>query len=303
MAFVGDRRRRGRGFWPALAAPGIVWLLLLFVVPFYAVLAVSFGTVDPIFRSAVPRWNPLDWNRTAYRVVWDGIVGGQFEGPFVRTLVYVGVALVLCFVIGFPVAYYVARFGGRMRTLLLVLLITPFWISYLMRMLAWVNLLQNDGYVNDVLVGVGILDQPRNWLDGQAPTVVMGLVYGYIPFFILPLYAALDRIDPAVLEASRDLGANRARTFWHVTLPLSRQGLLAAAVITALPMFGDYYTTDLLSASPKTTMIGNQIRFFLNTAQARVGAALVIVLSLFLLVFMAYYLVSSARASREVVRA
>jgi spermidine/putrescine transport system permease protein len=127
----------------------------------------------------------------------------------------------------------------------------------------------------------------------------MGLVYGYIPFFILPLYAALDRIDGSVLEASRDLGANRVRTFWHVTLPLSRHGLLAAAVITALPMFGDYYTTDLLSASPKTTMIGNQIRFFLNTAQVRVGAALVVVLSLMLLVLMAYYLISTARASRE----
>jgi ABC-type spermidine/putrescine transport system permease subunit I len=299
VAFVRDRKRRTRAIWPALAAPGIIWLLVLFVVPFYAVLSVSFGTVDPIFRSAIPRWNPLDWNRTAYRVVWDGIVGGQFEGPFIRTFVYVGIALLLCFAIGFPVAYYVARFGGRWKTLLIVLLILPFWISYLMRMLAWVNLLQNDGYVNDVLTGVGILDEPRNWLDGQAPTVVMGLVYGYIPFFILPLYAALDRIDSSVLEASRDLGANRIRTFWHVTLPLSRHGLLAAAVITALPMFGDYYTTDLLSASPKTTMIGNQIRFFLNTAQVRVGAALVVVLSLMLLVLMAYYLVNTARASRE----
>ena len=299
MAFVKDRNRRTRAIWPALAAPGILWLLVLFIVPFYAVLSVSFGTVDPIFRSAVPRWNPLDWNRTAYRVVWDGIVGGQFEGPFIRTFIYVGISLALCFVIGFPVAYYVARFGGRWKTLVIVLLILPFWISYLMRMLAWVNLLQNDGYVNDVLTGVGILDEPRNWLDGQAPTVILGLVYGYIPFFILPLYASLDRIDSSVLEASRDLGANRIRTFWHVTLPLSRQGLLAAAVITALPMFGDYYTTDLLSASPKTTMIGNQIRFFLNTAQVRVGAALVIVLSLMLLVLMAYYLISTARASRE----
>jgi ABC-type spermidine/putrescine transport system permease subunit I len=292
--------RRSRLIWPSLALPGIAWLVVLFVVPFYAVLAVSFGQVDPIFRSAVPEWNPIEWNWTAYQTVWDGIAGGQFEGPFIRTFAYVGIALALCFAIGYPVAYYVARFGGRWRTLLLVLLIAPFWISYLMRMLAWVNLLQEDGYVNDVLVGVGLLGEPRNWLDGQAPTVVLGLVYGYVPFLILPLYAALDRIDAAVIEASRDLGASRRQTFLHVTLPLSRQGILAAGIITALPMFGDYYTTDLLSASPKTTMIGNQIRFFLTTTQVRVGAALVVVVSLLLVGLMAYYLVSTSRAAREV---
>ena len=141
---------------------------------------------------------------------------------------YVGAALPICFLIGYPVAYYVARYAGRRRGLLLALLLAPFWINYLMRMLAWVNLLQDDGYVNDVTAAVGL--GRVNWLDGRAVTVVLGLVYGYVPFLVLPLFAALDRIDGRVLEASRDLGIGPAATFLRVTLPLSRQGMLAAAV-------------------------------------------------------------------------
>jgi spermidine/putrescine transport system permease protein len=166
-----------------------------------------------------------------------------------------------------------------------------------MRMLAWINLLQTDGCVNDVIALLG-LDRV-NWLDGRAVTVVLGLVYGYVPFFVLPLYAALDRIDQRVLEASRDLGMSPFRTFLRVTVPLSRQGLLAAAVITALPMMGDYYTTDLLSSSPRTSMIGNQIQLYLfQGPQKNEGAALVLVLSAVLLVGMAYYLRSVDRATR-----
>ena len=204
----------------------------------------------------------------------------------------------ICFLIGFPVAYYVARFAGRRRGLLLALLLAPFWISYLMRMLAWVNLLQTDGYVNDITAAVGL--GRVNWLDGRAFTVVMGLAYGYVPFLVLPLFAALDRIDKRMLEASRDLGMGPATTFVRVTLPLSRQGMLAAAVITALPMTGDYYTADLLSGSPRTSMIGNQIEFYLFAgSQKASGASLVIILSALLLVAMYYYLRSVDRAARE----
>ena len=167
-----------------------------------------------------------------------------------------------------------------------------------MRMLAWVNLLQDDGYVNDAGALLGI--DRANWLDGRAFTVVMGLVYGYVPFLILPLYAALDRIDARLLEASRDLGMGPARTFLQVTLPMSRQGILAAGVITALPMIGDYYTADLLSGSPRTSMVGNQIEFYLfEGSQKNAGASLVIVLSVFLMVVMAYYLWSTDRTTRE----
>jgi len=288
-----------RRLWPALAAPGVVWLVVLFVVPFYAVLAIALGGVDPIFGSPVAEWNPLQWDTTTLSNTVADTFGGQFGPVFVRTLAYVVISLTLCFLIGYPVAYYVARYGGRRRTLLLALILAPFWINYLMRMLAWVNLLQPEGYVNDVLRALRLVDEPVTWLDGRPMAVILGLTYGYVPFMIIPLYAALDRIDGRLLEASRDLGVGPARTFLHVTLPLSRQGMLGAAVITALPMFGDYYTNDLLSASPRTSMIGNQIEFFLlGSSEKNVGAALVVLLSAFLMLLMAYYLVSTDRAAR-----
>jgi spermidine/putrescine transport system permease protein len=293
--------RTTQRLWPALAAPGVLWLVLLFVVPFYGVLAVAFGRVDPIFGAAVPVWNPLSWQFTTFGDIVERVGTAELGEVFVRTAVYVVVALAICFLVGYPVAYYVARYAGRRKGLLLALLLAPFWISYLMRMLAWINLLQTDGYVNDVIAAVG-LDRVA-WLDGRATTVVLGLVYGYVPFLVLPLFAALDRLDRSVLEASRDLGMGPLATFVRVTLPMSRQGILAAAVITALPMTGDYYTADLLSGSPRTSMIGNQIEFYLfRGSQQAAGASLVLILSAVLLVGMYWYLRSVDRAARTVVR-
>ena len=162
--------------------------------------------------------------------------------------------------------------------MLLAALVLPFWISYLMRMLAWVNLFQVDGYFNRLL-GWLHLGGSRNWLDGDWSTVVIGLVYGYIPFFILPLYAALERLDKRLIEAGRDLGASPARVFRRITLPLSVPGLMAASVITVLPMFGDYYTNTFLSSgSPRTEMIGNQIeRDLRGSSQSQTGASLVLI--------------------------
>ena len=142
----------------------------------------------------------------------------------------------------------------------------------------------------------------RNWLDGDRSTVVIGLVYGYIPFFILPLYAALERLDKRLIEAGRDLGASPAHVFQRVTLPLSVPGLMSASVITVLPMFGDYYTNTFLSSgSPRTEMIGNQIeRDLRGSSQAQTGASLVLFLSAMLVVLMTYYLVVTVRAQRAV---
>jgi ABC-type spermidine/putrescine transport system permease subunit I len=295
---VPDRSASTRRLWPALAGPGVVWLVLLFLVPFYAILAVAFGDLDPIFGNAVPVWSPLAWDFTLFNEIVERVFAGELGQVFIRTFVYVGLALTISFLIGYPVAYYVSRRAGARRGLLLGLLLAPFWINYLMRMLAWVNLLQEDGYVNDAAALFGI--DRANWLNGRPLTVIMGLVYGYVPFLILPLFAALDRIDQRVLEASRDLGMGPARTFWRVTLPMSRQGILAAGVITALPMTGDYYTADLLSGSPRTSMVGNQIEFYLfEGSQKNAGASLVIVLSVFLMVAMAYYMWSTDRATRE----
>jgi spermidine/putrescine transport system permease protein len=293
--------RYPRWFWGVLGTPGIVWSAVFFVIPVYTILAIAMGKPDPIFLDPNPTWNPLEWDVSAFETVFREFGPGEtFFVVFVRTFAYVAIALALSLAIGYPVAYFIARHGGRWKTLLLIGLVAPFWISYLMRMLAWVNLLQDDGYVNDVLMWLHLIDEPRSWLDGRASTVVLGLVYGYVPFLILPLYAALDQIDKSLLEAARDLGAGRFQTFRRVTLPLSKPGILAGSVIIALPMFGDYYTPDLLSGSPRTNMIGNQITLFiLGGTQRQVGAALVIVLMVLLLVFMFYYLVSTTRATKE----
>ena len=279
-----------------------MWLIVLFAVPFYAVIAVAFGTVDPILLQAVPIWNPLEWNvGWIVEVLHRLAPGGSFFGVAVRTILYVAIALALSVVIGYPVAYYIARHAGRWKLVLLVLIILPLWISYLMRMLAWVNLLASDGYVNRFLLFTHVLSQPRDWLGGQASTVILALVYGYIPYFILPLYAALDRIDRSHLEAARDLGASPWSAFRHVTLPLSKTGILGGAVLITLPMFGDYYTPDIVSGAPQTSMIGNQIDFYFHYGgQPTIGAAITVILALFLTALMAYYMWTIHRASREV---
>jgi spermidine/putrescine transport system permease protein len=290
-----------RWAWPLFTLPGAIWLGLLFLVPFYAVLAVAFGTVDPIFQNPVPVWNPLDWQFSTMRSVLDQLAPGDvFWTVFVRTFVYVGLSVAGCLLIGYPVAYYLARHARRLKGVLLVLLIIPFWISYLMRLLAWIGLLLPDGLVNRSLERVGILDHPYGWLDGQASSVVFALIYGYVPYLIIPLFVTLDRIERQLLEAGRDLGASPASTFFHVTLPLSRPGILAGCVLIALPMFGDYYTNDIISGSPATSMIGNQINlFFQGGPQRTVGAALVIVLAVLLGALMSYYLWATARMSRQ----
>ena len=310
MASRPRRARRGaesgvlypRWYWPSFSFPGVLWLAVLFIVPFYVVFCVAFGTFDTIFRQPVPIWNPIRWYPGTLRVVLHQIFGSHaFLGPaFIRTFVYVGAASVLCLLISYPVAYYVARHAGRRRGLLLVLLIAPFWISYIMRMFAWVNLLEGNGLVNKTLLFVGIIHKPVGWLLGNPTTVVLGLVYGYVPYMILPLFAGLDRIDVSLMEAARDLGASRARTFWRVTLPLSKPAILAGLVIAALPMFGDYFTNDLLSGATSTNMIGNLIDEHVGTAgQAAIGAVLVLILMVILVVPMLYYVRSTAKATRE----
>jgi spermidine/putrescine transport system permease protein len=249
----------------------------------------------------VPVWNPLHWQFDTMRDVLRQLRPGEpFWTVFVRTFVYVAIALAGCLAIGYPVAYYLSRHARRTKKLLLVLLIVPFWVSYLMRMLAWVGLLLPDGLVNRALIDLGVLSHPYGWLDGQASSVILALIYGYVPYLILPLYATLDRIERSVLEAGRDLGASPLHTFLHVTLPLSKHGIMAASVLIALPMFGDYYTNDVISGSPRTTMIGNQINlFFQGGPQRTVGASLVVVLSVLLAALMSYYLWVTVRASRE----
>lgn len=292
--------KRSPGLWAGFAIPGTVWLIALFVIPFYAVACIAFGTIDPIFRDAVPQWNPLAWNFAQAQEIFTSLITGPLRGVAVRTVIYVVCALSLCFLFGFPIAYFLARHAGKRKLLLLVLIIVPFWVNYLMRMLAWVNLLSVDGLFTRFMRNFGV---NYNWLDGSPITVILGLVYGYIPFLILPLYATLERLDWRLVDAARDLGANSRQAFRMVTLPMSKAGMVAAGILIALPMFGDYYTNDLLSRSPSTEMIGNQIDFFLNaSSQPQNGALLVLTLSLFLLLLMSFYLRSTRQQSRQVTR-
>ncbi len=293
------RDRKRNGFWIALALPGMIWLIVLFIVPFYAVLAIAMGKLDQLFESPVAVWNPLQWSSSNVIDVARDLVGSaSFAGPIaIRTIVYVAIGSLLCLLIGYPAAYFVARFAGRRKGLFLVLLIAPFWISYMMRMLAWVDLLQTNGYANKALGWFGI--SPVNWLGGKPVTVILGLVYGYIPYLILVLYAGLDRIEPALIEAGRDLGLGRVRTFVRITLPLSRQPILTGLLITVLPMIGDYYTNQLLSGAASTSMIGNLIQGQLGTPGLEgQGAVLSLLLLLVLLIPMIYYVVATNRSSQ-----
>jgi spermidine/putrescine transport system permease protein len=291
-------RRRISVFGVVLVLPATGWLVVFFVVPAYVVLCVSFGTIDPIFRSSVPAWNPADWQFGEFSSVFDRLTGpGGFYGPAIaRTVLYVAIAVAACLVISYPVAYFAARHAGRHRGLVLTLIVAPFWISYMMRMLAWVNLLSNDGLVNRALSLGGHLPFTVDWLSGRPFTVVSGLVYGYVPYMILPMYAALDRISPSLLEAARDLGAGQFDVFRRVILPMSGPGVGAGLMLVALPMTGDYFTNDLLSGSPRTAMIGNLINQALSSpSQAGQAGALVILLVAALLAPMIWYVRSTAR--------
>jgi putrescine transport system permease protein len=298
-----------RWTWRFLALPGVVWLGVFFLVAFYAVLCVAFGNQDTLSQP-VPFWNPLDWNVGYVLDVLDNFRhGGQFLIVSLRTLEFVAIAMALSLAIGYPVAYFAARHTGRWKGLVLVLLIVPFWINYLMRMLAWINLLSANGWatkalhytgIEQLFIWTGLLSTPGGWLDGQPSAVIIAFVYGYVPFLILPLFAALDRIDQRHIEAARDLGASPLSAFLRVTLPLSVPGILAGCVLVALPMFGDYYTPDLVSASTKTTLIGNQIDQFTRQGSEKVtGAVLTMLLALVLLLLMFYYLRTTRRAAQE----
>src|SRR6201996_8866648 len=193
QAATPPERPAGRGrrnlFWMALAAPGMLWLVLLFIVPFYAVLAIAMGQLNRLYETPIAVWNPFGWSLANVTNVGRDIAGStSFAGPIIgRTALYVAVASVLCLVIGYPAAYFVARFAGRRKGLFLLLLIAPFWISYMMRMLAWIDLLQANGYVSRVLAG-GARPSPAPPITGRGGkpvAVILGLVYGYIPYLIL----------------------------------------------------------------------------------------------------------------------
>jgi spermidine/putrescine transport system permease protein len=271
-----------------LLAPGGLWLLLLFLVPMGIVLAISLGTTDPVYQ-AVYGWHPGN-----FADVFDPL----FAPVLLRSVGYALATVVLCLLIGYPIAYYIARFGGRWKTLLIALVVLPFLVNYLVRTYAWVAILSDEGLVNGILADTGIAEDGVRFVN-TSWAVVGGLVYGYLAFMILPLYAALDRMDPALIEAGKDLYGTRWQTFWHVTWPAAFQGVAAGCVLVFLPAVGDFISAQLLGG-PDTYMVGNLIQQqFLEAQNWPFGAALTIVMMAFLLVWMLVYLRSASRASRE----
>jgi spermidine/putrescine transport system permease protein len=271
----------GRFAAPALL-PGGVWLLAFFAFPLALVLAISFGTTDDL-GGAIYGWYPENYSR-----VFDPL----FVPVLARSVGYALATVALCLLFGYPVAYYIARFGGRYKNTLIALVVLPFFVNYLVRTYAWVALLSDEGLVN------GLLGEPIRFLNTPY-AVVGGLVYGYLAFMILPVYAALDRMDPALIEAGKDLYGSDWATFRHVTWPTTFQGVLAGCVLVFLPAVGDFVSAQLLGG-PNTFMAGNLIQQqFFGAEDWPFGAALTTVMMLFLLGFMVFYLRSAARAAAQ----
>ncbi len=265
-------------FAAGFLVPGGLWLVLLFAIPLGIVLAISFGTTDDL-GNTIYGWYPEN-----YEQVFDPV----FLPVLLRSVGFALATVALCLLIGYPVAYYIAIFGGRWKHVLVAMVVLPFFVNYLVRTYAWIAMLGDEGVVNGVIGGdIKFINTP--W------AVIGGLVYGYLVFMILPLYAALDRMDPALIEAGKDLYGGPWQTFRNVTLPHTFQGVLAGTVLVFLPAVGDFVAAQLLGG-PDSYMVGNLIQQqFFAAENWPFGAALTTVMMAFLFVWMVLYLRSAAR--------
>lgn len=262
---------RSRGVWLLVLIPAL-WLVAFFLVPCLIIFKISLSQT----ALAQPPYTPLlDWTAG-----WDGVktfVAGLspsnyaslvadtlYLGSYLKSVQIAAVATLILLLLGYPIAYGIARSTGRAQAILVLLIILPFWTSFLIRVYAWITILQHDGLLNRVLIGLGIVDAPIAWLASDT-AIYIGLVYSYLPFMVLPLYATLQKLDPALLEAAADLGARRWRAFWSVTLPLSVPGVAAGALLCFIPIVGEFVIPDLLGGS-ETMMIGQTLwmEFFAN---------------------------------------
>jgi spermidine/putrescine transport system permease protein len=217
----------------------------------------------------------------AFHTYWDAI--SDYREQFLRSIVYSAIATILCLIIGFPLAYFAAFHAGRWRGLILLLIILPFFMSYVLRTVAWQLILNDDGAVVGVFRTIGILDENGRLL-ATSTAVIAGITYNFLPFMALPLYVALEKIDGRLLEAATDLYASRATAFRKVTLPLALPGIFAGSLLTFIPACGDFINAALLG-TPQQYMIGNVIQSkFLNILDYPTAAALSFTLMLFILV-------------------
>ncbi len=271
----------GRGWTLGLAgllSPAAFWLGIFFVIPLLFILAYSFGT------SGVYGGITLGFNPGNYLKVFDPLYL-QIVG---RTLLIATLNTLLCLALGYPLAYFIAFKGRKYRNVLILMVMIPFWTSLLVRAYAWVVILGGNGLANKALQFLHLTDKPLN-LIFTPQAVTMGLVYSYLPFMILPLYAALERFDTRLKEAAQDLGASRWHTFWRVTFPISMPGVIAGSILVFIPSAGEFVIPDLLGGS-RTVMVGNLIQQqFLNARDWAFGSALSIILAVLLIGAIMYY--------------
>jgi len=266
----------------AVAAVPALWLLLLFAIPFIIVLKLSFSEV----RLAVPPYAPLLENGRLHPHLSN--YAFLFTDPlYVRSFLYslrvAALSTLFCLLIGYPMAYAIARSGATARNVLLMMIVLPFWTSFLLRVYAWMGLLKSDGVINNVLIHLGIIHHPLVLLNTDF-AVYIGIVYSYLPFMILPLYSNLEKHDVTLLEAAADLGAHPFTVFRRITLPLSVPGIAAGSLLVFIPAVGEYVIPSLLGRSDQL-MIGRVLsdEFFENRDWP-VASAVAILMLLLLLV-------------------
>jgi spermidine/putrescine transport system permease protein len=227
-----------------LILPGVGWLGLFFLAPLLIVFVVSLATTDG--RGHV-LFDHLGLQNYALAL------RPEYLPAFANSLRYALVTTVLSIGLGYPIAYWISRYGGQRKVLLLILVMLPFWTSYLIRTYAWMIILRDNGVLNGILRATGLIDEPIAILNTDV-SVILGMTYGFLPFAILPLFVSIDRLDQNLVQAARDLYASGRAAFLHVTLPLTMPGVIAASILTFIPAMGDYVTPDLLGGAQTTTI-------------------------------------------------
>jgi spermidine/putrescine transport system permease protein len=274
---VSRRLRESRSLQgTTLVLPGLLWMVIFLIVPLLLIVILSFA-----WRG---EYGPVDWGRDlqefASRLSFDNYA--RLIDPLYMNVLWVslrmaGLTTAICLLVGYPVAYYLARSANRFRNLLLFLLLIPFWTNFLIRIYAWMLLLRTEGLVNRGLMAIGLIPEPLQLM--YTPTAVMiAMVYEFLPFMILPLYTSLEKLDPALLEAASDLYARPWRTFLRVTLPLSLPGVIAGTILVFIPTMGMFVVPDLMGGA-RTALVGNLVqRQFLAARDWPFGAAASMVL-------------------------
>ena len=249
-----------------------LWLLVFFALPFAIILKISLA--DPVIAQP-----PFSQTASADNFLFL-LSDKLYALTYFKSLVMAAAATALCLLLGFPMAYGIARSDPATRSLLLLLIVLPFWISFLLRVYAWMGLLNNYGVINNMLVWLGVVDQPIQIMYTDF-AIFIGLTYSYLPFMILPLYATLERMDLDLVDAALDLGASRTAAFWDITWPLARAGVIAGSLLVFIPSMGEYVIPYLLGG-PETLLIGRVLfdEFFVNRDWPLASAVAIVLLLL-----------------------